>query len=427
MSDFGDPYEQSGNHDEEEAVYAEGRRVDRTYVSRSFPAFGTGVPARFVCKVFDREHATELQLDGEEWLVRESPKGRVQVKLLVTREPGHISELWIQRINRSGRTPRADTVLSLSGQEAQVLAELFRNLDLIPIDGPESVRVDDDLIREIFSHPDSLVRLYRRDPEQLRKLIADDDTSRDVVAMAGRRAQVARFKQLLEDDEFFDAEAASGYHGRPEAVWQAFFEQNPWILGAGLGGQLLTSWNHDKLEQIVAGHSVAGPGRRVDALMRTSGIVRWMTFAEFKVHRTSLLGAQPRPGVWAPSQDLVGGVEQLLSTVQQAVTDLGEVLQSRDHDGALVQDDTTFLVRPRSYLVIGHLGQLMGAGGGPHPEKIRCFELFRRNLVEPEVVTYDELLARAEWLVDTHTDAETGASGLDQEDWSWPGSGEDSE
>jgi hypothetical protein len=32
--------------------------------------------------------------------------------------------------------------------------------------------------------------------------------------------------------------------------------------------------------------------------------------------------------------------------------------------------------------------------------KFRSFELFRRNLHEPEIVTYDELLARAEWHVE---------------------------
>ncbi len=30
----------------------------------------------------------------------------------------------------------------------------------------------------------------------------------------------------------------------------------------------------------------------------------------------------------------------------------------------------------------------------------RSFELYRRNLYEPEVITFDELLARAEWHVE---------------------------
>ena len=39
------------------------------------------------------------------------------------------------------------------------------------------------------------------------------------------------------------------------------------MLGVSLGGQLLTSWNPKKLEQVVTGRSAHGVGKRVDALM----------------------------------------------------------------------------------------------------------------------------------------------------------------
>lgn len=37
---------------------------------------------------------------------------------------------------------------------------------------------------------------------------------------------------------------------------------------------------------------------------------------------------------------------------------------------------------------------------GVHAAKYQSFELYRRNLYEPEIVTFDELLARAEWHVE---------------------------
>ena len=37
---------------------------------------------------------------------------------------------------------------------------------------------------------------------------------------------------------------------------------------------------------------------------------------------------------------------------------------------------------------------------GVHRPKYESFELYRRNLYEPEVITFDELLARAEWHVE---------------------------
>ena len=33
-------------------------------------------------------------------------------------------------------------------------------------------------------------------------------------------------------------------------------------------------------------------------------------------------------------------------------------------------------------------------------DKITCFELYRRNLTSPEIVTFDELLERARYIVE---------------------------
>ena len=50
--------------------------------------------------------------------------------------------------------------------------------------------------------------------------------------------------------------------------------------------------------------------------------------------------------------------------------------------------------------MVGDLAQLQGEAGGDHRDKVRSFELYRRELLEPDVVTFDEVLARAEWIVD---------------------------
>jgi hypothetical protein len=73
------------------------------------------------------------------------------------------------------------------------------------------------------------------------------------------------------------------------------------------------------------------------------------------------------------------------------------VLNKLDDDGAET-GEAAYVVRPRSYLIAGHLRKLRGANG-VHRDKYRSFELYRRNLYEPDVITFDELLARAEWHV----------------------------
>ena len=46
------------------------------------------------------------------------------------------------------------------------------------------------------------------------------------------------------------------------------------------------------------------------------------------------------------------------------------------------------------------LSEFIGERGGHDKDRFRSFELYRRNLVEPDVVTFDELLAKAEYLVE---------------------------
>ena len=308
--------------DDVETVYASGRLPGRTYASKTFPVVGPlsrdhGQPARFIYKVFDNGEESELTLEGREWVVRETPAGRFQIKLLVAREAGRVKSLWIQRVPGPGHGGQVSTLLNLDREDSATLIDLIKNLEHIPVEGGSSVRVDDALVRDLFASPDSLISLYERDPQRFRQLITDDASARDLIAVTHRRRQVETFRQLLNDSDFFDEEAAQC--ARAEDVWQHFFESNHWILGVALTGQLLIGWSTEKLEQVVAGSTFTGPGKRTDALLKTTGRIRSMVFAEFKTHRTQLL-TEPyyRSGCWAPSKHLAGGVAQVQGTVNLA-------------------------------------------------------------------------------------------------------------
>ncbi|HEU4905575.1 MAG TPA: Shedu immune nuclease family protein [Solirubrobacterales bacterium] len=239
----------------------------------------------------------------------------------------------------------APTLLKLNRANSQRLIQLIRQLDHIPVEGDAAgVRIDDDLIRDIFSDPEAIAKLYRKNPEQFRRLIADDATAGDLVAVAHRKDVIERFRELLSDPQTF--ERAKAEAGGKERVWQSFLEANPWILGVTLAGQLLTAWDEERLEQVVAGFSVAGRGKRTDALLRTNGAIRSLVFAEIKHHLTPLLGNEYRPGAWAASEDLAGGISQMQQTVYRARREIGDRLHGRDHEGTET-GEVTFLVRPR--------------------------------------------------------------------------------
>jgi hypothetical protein len=385
----------------DEVTFAEGRLTTRTYVTRSFAAaFGrdSGHPARYIYRVFD-EVITD---DGDDWdwvneVVYTTPGGRKQLQLQVARSAGAVRKVRIQKVPTSGDLSKLETVLELDRDQASRLIDMLRALDSIPVEGDGTVRVDDDLLREVFEDPTAMASVYASDPERFRSLIESDADARDVVALQRRREVVARMRNWLEDHSDFQVAAEEA--GGPEKAWQRLLEENPWILGVGLAGQLLTSWDESKLEQTVVGRSFSGVGKRVDALLRTSGIIRSLVFAEIKHHRTELLADEYRAGCWRPSNELAGAVVQVQQTVHLASRQNDDYISDAASDGSLL-DTGTFVLRPRCYVIAGSLDQFVGDGGGPVPNKVRSFELFRRNLVEPEVLTFDELLARAEWHVE---------------------------
>jgi hypothetical protein len=203
---------------------------------------------------------------------------------------------------------------------------------------------------------------------------------------------------LLNDSSAFEARRAElraqGRRSGGEDVWQSFFESNHWIFGTGLAPQFLQAWDPSRLEQTVAGASVFGRGRRPDALMRTAGLLSALVFVEIKTHVTPLLhNTQYRPGIWRVSDEVAGGVSQCQSTVDEVLRRATGELAVVDEDGFRTGDQV-FVCRPRSLLVVGSLDQFV-RDGEPNVAMFESFERFRRGLRDPEIVTFDELFARA--------------------------------
>lgn len=310
----------------DERDYAAGRVEGRIYLTRSFELrFDTsrdfGHQARYAIRVFDPEEAEEPQ-DHWEWTemeIHRSPQGRVQIKAMVAREAGVVRQIKFEKVTNSHLEP----LLTLNRDRSQGLIDFIRALEYVdPDGGDEGVRLDEQMLRDLFRDPAALSSLYSREPEQFRDLIRNDTTADDLIALARRREVVETFRTWLEDDAAFGVAADAA--GGPERTWQNLFEDNPWILGVGLGGQLLTSWSNTKLEQVVSGFSIAGAGKRVDALLKTQGPISSLVLAEIKPHNENLLGPEYRPGCWSPSRALSGAVVQAKQTAYRAPADLEE-------------------------------------------------------------------------------------------------------
>lgn len=333
----------------------------------------------------------------DEIVLRRTPAGRYEIKATFLEDDRSIKTLTIQKYSsKSG--PHDRQYFSFVGDEINALMEFVAGLKTVALDGAAKVHVSDDLLRDIILDQGQARQIFSKNPDLFLELAQHEDITRDLVAVGYRRKQLKHFEALLQDQNFFDQERAR-LNCRPEDVWQQFFEINTWIFGYGLSYQFLSKLDERKLEQIVRGRDLTGPGKRSDGLMKTRGIISSLCFIEIKRHDTALLGPTPyRPGAWSPSAELAGGVAQMQTTVHQAVEAIGQKLSPQDEMGDPT-GEALFNIEPRSCLVVGSLGEFQTTSGVNIP-KYRSFELFRRHTWRPEIVTFDELLQRARFIVE---------------------------
>ena len=121
-------------------------------------------------------------------------------------------------------------------------------------------------------------------------------------------------------------------------------------------------------------------GRLADYLVKNQ-LTGNAALIEIKTPSSLLLGPQYR-AVLNASSELTGGVLQVL--------DYRLTLTQEIHTLVRNSADTFDAFRPQCILVIGHTGQL------DSEEKRRSFELYRGQLRDVEVVTFDELFGRLE-------------------------------
>lgn len=392
--------------DSKDGHFASGRIPGRFYVSGRFEYESPdsdsaldGTASRFAYQVLDADEDVVFEQDGGwEVRLRETP-ARQQLKALFFEDDRDIRRLAFQRFNQE-QVPIARERFVLKDGEIEDLVGFLaliqsRALDLD--EDPAGVTLLPQLVRSLLTEQSELSGLLAEAPEVLAELIRTDVSAPDVLALARRKQVLEEFHELLTNDDSFADERqrlrALGHRSGPEDVWQHLFESSPWILGVGAAPQFLHAWDPEKLEQTVAGRSIEGPGKRPDALMRTAGVLSSLTLVEIKHHRTELLRPDEyRAGCWAPSRELSGAVAQCQHTVDRAIHTLGRVAAITDDDGFEI--DQAFVCRPRSILVVGHLGEFVH-DEAVHRGRFESFERHRRSIVGPEIITFDELYDRA--------------------------------
>lgn len=395
----------------DEYEYFRNKRMDRVYLSRSlsqkqYRKTDSGEveefvrPFRIVSKVIDCAESHEFFREGKQVSLRITGGARQEITAKFYEDTRGVFTLQIQRYTVESGTPHS-TYFTFTNDEISTLYNFLRNIEFLPIRDEQSARLDDKFVANLVLTREQAVSLLSSQPDLVEELLRTQVTARDVAELGHRRAQLEAFSQLLTDPAFFESHRVSlGPKKGPEAVWQSFLERNTWIFGYGLNYVFNSALDDAKLEQAVKGHDIAGAGKRVDALLKTQGLISALSFGEIKTHTASLLKqvASPyRRECWQVSDELAGGIAQVQRSVQASLANIRSKTEIKDDSGAPT-GETIFLYQPRSFLVIGSLSEFQ-ASQGINEEKYSSFELFRRNITAPEVVTFDELYERAKFIV----------------------------
>lgn len=368
------------------------RRTDKTQVGSAFTTL-EGKVLRIATRAFDSA-GFEFAKVGDELLIRRTPTGRFEIKVTFVEADRSFQSVVIQRFTGKG-SPKEG--FWLSPHEVTLLLNHLTNLKRIHFPDAGSLNVPDADLNDLLLTPQQAKRLVGANQELLAALAKTEITSEDIVALGYRKEQLAVFERLLEDPDYFETVLQDHPKG-PEDVWQAFFEKNPWIFGYGLSLINFGPLDNRKLEQVVRGFSVLGSGKRVDGLLKSHALLSTTAFVEIKRHTTDLLTTNAyRPGIWQPSKELSGAVSQVQGTVSAAMEHWRAKEDIVDANGNPT-GETLFTTEPRSFVVCGRLAEFQ-TERGVNEKKFRSFELYRRNLMRPEIVTFDELYQRARLIV----------------------------
>lgn len=170
-----------------------------------------------------------------------------------------------------------------------------------------------------------------------------------------------------------------------EKFWQCFLSSNDWIFGFCLSYHFTTMVDR---EVYVGGTNVNGcNGELCDFMAMSEGNAKYTSLVEIKRPTTPLLCSRPTRGTtYGVSRELSDAVAQV-----QTYCNTWGTNNTRESFNFQVKNNSV-TVLPKGILVIGNTAEL------DSEDKIRSFELFRRNLHNPEIITYDELFARAKFV-----------------------------
>jgi len=369
----------------------------KTYIGPSLQAFGDKERrVRIASKLLPSEDGYEYAKERDEIVIRKKPEAKTYITAKFLEDTRQVFVLTVQKFVSETGQPYGSG-FSFVGEEIGRFCEFLANIQSLDFKSRAKVNITDEELRKIVLTTHQAKNFVSNNQELFAEILKSEVTTEDLIAVGFRKKQLSVYENLLTNQTYFD-DLKKRKGCSSESLWQRYFEKNPWVFGYGLGYIFLSSLDDKKLEQVVQGHSVDSHGKRVDALMKTKGVISNLCFIEIKTHLTELLETKPyRTGCWAPSKELAGAIAQVQGTVSSAVESLSSKINPSDKEGNPTGEEI-YNYQPKSYLVIGSMNEFVSENG-VNKDKLRSFELLRKNILNPEIITFDELYERSKFIV----------------------------
>ena len=237
----------------------------------------------------------------------------------------------------------------------------YRKLLTAVAEGKKPLSEDDQnaVLRVVSDHAKDIAE---RHPDKLAKLQSD-------IELVTLEKLIERYKEML-------------CQKLDESHWQAFFNQNPFILNQVFGYPAIKVQG----QASVGGRKFSGSGEKITDFLVKNSLTNNAAIIEIKTPQAKLLNRTPyREGVYTPSVALSGSINQVLDQKYQFE---GQIAQIKNN--SRIYDIESYSVH--CCLIIGRVPS--------DEDQLKSFEFFRGNSKDVEIVTFDELLKRLEQLYD---------------------------
>lgn len=216
-----------------------------------------------------------------------------------------------------------------------------------------------------------------------------------------RKEVLAQFKLMMDDtanvlayrEKHREEITTTG----EEAVWHHFLKNNDWLLGMNLDIRFIADFTDEV--------SVGNPdtANRDNPRADLMGLADYTVLVELKTPETKLFTEKKttaaRAGTWSFSSDFVEGFSQCLA--QKFDWDKESKGKNLVKDGMVIDQDKVRTVDPKVVFIVGNKETEISVASRVKSDLVKrdTFERFRRNNRNVEIITFDELYDRADFIV----------------------------